>query len=135
MAVQADAYPIGIGIPKRTAGVGSGIGVDTGFQSEAVNVVGYTLDAVWETFGVGLQYPLFVAVSEEAVVDVDVPIADIFQSERYHGFGLPFDEAFVDVDAVSVPRTPTHDWWFDGLDGLCIGTDGRQKENRKSVEC
>ena len=49
--------------------------------------------------------------------------------------GLSFDEAFVDVDAVSVPRTPTHDWWFDGLDGLCIGTDGRQKENRKSVEC
>lgn len=127
MAVQADAYPIGIGIPKRTAGIGSGIGVDTSFQPEAMDVVGHTFDAVGETFGMCLQYPFLITVSEETVVDVDVPVAGIFQPERYHGFGLSFDEIFTDVDTVGVPRTPAHDRRFGRMDRLCIDWVGRQE--------
>jgi hypothetical protein len=134
MAVQADAYPIGIGIPKRTAGIGSGIGVDTGFQTEAMDVVSHIFDAFGETFRMCLQSPFLITVSEETVVDVNVTVAGILQPERYHGFGLLFDKIFADVDTVGVPRTPAHNGWLDGLDGLCFGADGRQEGKGEDAE-
>ena len=66
--------------------------------------------AVREADGVGMQQSCGIAPAEETVIDIDVIISCLAESESYHCVSLFTDERVIDVDAVCVPRTPSHDW-------------------------
>ena len=73
-----------------------------------MDVVSDIFHTVREQLFVHSHYAVFSASVPIAVIDVYVLEADFAQAFSYHSVGLGDNFFFVDVAAVSVPRTPSH---------------------------
>ena len=99
---------MGVVVPDGTAGVAAGIRIDARFQSEGMDVVGYSLHSLRETHGVGVHPSGGVAFAEEAVVYIDIGIAGFLQPGLHQGVRLFFYQLVADVHPVGVPGAPAH---------------------------
>ena len=103
MPVNACAYSCCVIVLDGAAGVVACIGIDAGFHSQSVYVVGYWFHAVRETFLVGLHDSVVIPSAEETVVYIDVVVACVLQAFFYHKVGLVFNNVFADIYSESIP--------------------------------
>ena len=90
------------------AGQAASVGIDAKLQSFPVDVVGETLDAVWETLGIGDNRSIRLTAYLPAVVNVDVLIAGGLHPAGDHGVSDFSNEFFTHVTTKLVPTVPTH---------------------------
>src|SRR5216684_1584153 len=90
------------------AGHGAGVGVDAKFQALGMDVIGESLNAGGEIFGVGDDVAGIVAADLPAIVNDDVFVAGILHAAADEGVGGGFDEIFADVASETVPTVPAH---------------------------
>ena len=108
MLPHAHAHAVLVIIPDAAAGVLAAVGVDARLEAETVDVVDQPLESVREALRMRLQVALLVTSAEEAVVRVDVDVADLVETELDdHVRGL-LDDVLADVHAIGVPRAPAH---------------------------
>ena len=89
--------------PIRSTGVATCIGVDTRLEALVVNLVHQGAQAVREACGVDEQVALRITATEEAIIDVDMVISTILESEFHHRIGLRFQYRVVNLVTVGVP--------------------------------
>ena len=116
ISVEAHIRVSSVAIADTAASAVSCITVNACFQPFGVDVVAHDLQSMREALWMDSHFSCAGTAILEAVVDVNVLVADIFQSLRYHSVGLTLNDVFRDVDREGVPRTPAHS---GGLD-LCI---------------
>ena len=93
---------VSLGSPQYDAHV-LRIRIDTCLEALAVDVVYQWTQSIGETCGVDEQLALLVATAKEAIVDVDVVVSTLFESEVHHRIGLRFQHRVVDLIAIGVP--------------------------------
>ena len=95
--------------PVRCTSIASGIGIDTGLQALAVDIIHKATQSVRETCGVNEQVTLGITATKETVVDVYVVITAILETELHHSIGLSLDYRIIDLETIGIPRTPAHE--------------------------
>lgn len=88
--------------------------VDDGFQ------------AVWKPRGMRTECSVGRAAIEGTVVDVDIIVAGMPQSQPHKRIGLLADKGVMNEVTVGVPRTPPH---RGRIVGSCLGQRKEQKQN------
>ena len=105
MAVETHAYTdciLRIAPIRRTC-IRTGIGIYTGLQALAVNVIDKRTKTVRETCRMNQEFAIFVATAEEAVIDVYMVIAAILKTELNHSIGLSLYYRIIDLETIGIP--------------------------------
>jgi hypothetical protein len=103
VSIDTSSYACCIIVPHGTTCAVTRIGVETGFHSQAVNVIRNWFHPIRETLFVGMHNSVVIALSEIAVINIDIMISGIFQTFFYHQVGLMLDDVFADVYAKCIP--------------------------------
>ena len=86
--IKAGTEAMVVGIILRTARVCTRIGVDSSHQAFRMYVVGHHFQPIRKTLRVRLHLARCISPAKEAVVDVDMGVAHVFQAQPDHCVGL-----------------------------------------------
>ena len=109
VSIQPHTHTMRVFVPNRAASITAGIGIDPGLETLGVYIISNNLQAIRESFRMNLQIALFIPSVEKTVINIDIRITGFLQTLGGHGVSLPLNQIFADMDAVGIPRTPSHD--------------------------
>ena len=105
MAVEANANTnciLGL-TPIRCASVCARIGVYTGLETLAVDIIDKRTQPVGEACGMNEQLAVLFASAEETVIYIYMIITAILEPELYHSVGLSLYYRVIDLETISIP--------------------------------
>ena len=108
MTIQARTYSVDILIPNGTASIASGIRINTGFQSQRMNMVCHPFQSVRKTFRMSLHRAVLITPTKKSIIYIDIIITCIFQTFLHHGIGLLLYQSLIDIHPIGIPRAPAH---------------------------
>ena len=103
VSIDTSSYTCCIIVPHGATCAVARIGIETGFHSQAVNVIRNRFHPIRETLFVGMHNPVVIALSEIAVINIDIMISGIFQTFFHHQVGLMLDDVFADIYTKCIP--------------------------------
>jgi hypothetical protein len=108
MSIKPGAHAVGIVIPNGTTGIAARIRIDACFQPERMDMLCHAFQPMRKAHGMGNHLSGGIAVTEKAVVYIDISIAGFLQSGLYQGICLFFYQLVTDIHPIGVPGTPPH---------------------------
>ena len=68
-----------------------------------MNIIHKPAQAIGETLGMDEQITLGITSAKETVIDIDVVIATILETEFHHCIGLSLDDRIIDLETIGIP--------------------------------